>query len=67
MYLGKSQGKQHDVKTSPQVQFITGKINIAVKWILYLMGGWGKRKISLRTKIPSEMEVAPRYKLFTLL
>ena len=35
IYLGKSQGKQHDVTTSPQVQFITDKINIAVKWILY--------------------------------
>ena len=30
-YLGKSQGKQHDVTTSPQVQHITGKMYTAEK------------------------------------
>ena len=29
IYLGKSQGKQHDVTTSPQVQHITGKMYTA--------------------------------------
>ena len=31
IYLGKSQGKQHDVTTSPQVQHITGKMYTAEK------------------------------------